>query len=110
MTLKDVADIAKAVGIPMAYDHFDEEPVPPYIVYYYPAEDDFMADGVNYANIRALTFDLITSNKNFELEKDLESELRDAGLSWYKTTDFNEDEKIYLTTYETGVLINEQQS
>lgn len=108
MTLKEVADIAKAAGVPVVYDHFDEDLAPPYLVYYYPSENDFMADGVNYANIRAVTFDLITHEKDFDLESDFEAELRDAGISWHKSTDYISDEKVYMTTYETEVLINEQ--
>jgi len=110
MTLKEVANIAKAAGVPMAYDHFDEEPAPPYLVYYYPSENDPMADGENYANIRALTFELVMDKKDFELEEDFEDELRDAGIAWYKSTDYIEDEKVYMTTYETEVLINAEQS
>lgn len=108
MTLKEVADIAKAAGVPWAYDHFDEDPAPPYLVYYYPAENDFMAEGENYANVRALTFELVTSSKDFEMEGDFEAEMRDAGIAWYKSTDYIEDEKVFMTTYETEVLINEQ--
>lgn len=107
MTLKEVAQIAASAGVPWAYDHFDKEPAPPYLVYYYPAENDFKADGTNYVNIRALTFELITSEKDFELESDFEAELRDAGIVWYKTTDYISDEKAYMTTYETEVVINE---
>ena len=110
MTLKEIANIAASAGIPWAYDHFEEEPSTPYLVYYYPAENDFVADGENYANIRAVTFELYTSEKDFDLEEDFEDELRDADISWYKSTDYIDDEKVYMTTYETEVLINEQQS
>ena len=110
MNLKDVADIAAAVGIPWCYDHFDEELSPPYLVYYYPAENDFIADGENYVNIRSVTFELFTKTKDIAMEAAVEVALREADLAWYKTTDYISDEKIYQTTYETGVLINEQQS
>ena len=110
MTLKEVAQLAASAGIPWAYDHFDEEPAPPYLVYYYAGENDFIADGENYANIRALTFELVTADKDFDLEDDFEAELRDAGVVWAKSTDYINDEKVYVTTYETEVLINGEQS
>lgn len=107
MILQDIANIVAAAGIPWCYDHFkDEEPDPPYMVYYYPAENDFMADGENYANVRSLTFELYTTTKDTAREKAFEALLRAADLTWFKTTDFINDEKIFLTTYETEVLIN----
>ena len=109
MTLKEVAEIAAAMGIPWSYDHFETEPAPPYLVYYYPSENDFVADGENYANVRALTFELVTSEKDFELEAAIEAELRAADIVWYKATDYINDEKVFMTTYETEVIINEQQ-
>ena len=109
MTLKEVAEIAKSAGVPMAYDHFDEDIAPPYLVYYYPSENDFIADGQNYANFRHVVFELFTAERDFEMEGDFEDELRDAGIVWYKSADYISDEKIYQITYETEVLINEQQ-
>ena len=107
MTLKEVAEIAASLKIPWQYDHFDGKIKPPYIVYYYPNETDFIADGVNYANIRAVTFELFTKEKDFDLERAFESRLKAADLAWYKVTDYINDERIYQTSYETGVLIDE---
>ena len=49
MTIKDIADLAASSGLPWGYDHFaeGEEPELPYLLYYYPSENDFYADGEN---------------------------------------------------------------
>lgn len=106
MNLTDISSMVAGLKIPWCYDHFDVEPAPPYIVYYYPAENDFMADGENYANIRQVVFELYTKQKDFTLESTVETALKTAGLTWYKTTDYIDGEKIYQTTYETEVIIN----
>ena len=36
----------------------------------------------------------------------IEAKLKANGLTWYKQTDFLDDEKLYQTTYETEVIIN----
>ena len=106
MTLQEVALVIKQIGVPCAYHHFKSDPKPPYLVYYYPGENDFMADDGNYVNIRSLTIDLFTRDKDFALEGTVEAALRDAGLSWYKNTDFLKDDDLFATTYEMEVLIN----
>lgn len=110
MTKTEVANIANAIGIPWCYDHFIEDPDPPYLVYYYPSENDFVADGENYVNIRSLTFELFTKKVDFDLEEDFEDELKAAGIVWVKSTDYLDDEKLYQITYETEVIINGEQS
>lgn len=110
MTLEDVAAIPASIGIPWCYDHFDENVPPPYMVYYYPDEQDFIADNENFVNIRSVTFELVTKEKDFDLESAVETQLQASGLVWYKSTDWISSEEVYQTTYETGVIINEQQS
>ena len=108
MTIKDIANLAASAGLPWGYDHFaeGEEPELPYLLYYYPSENDFYADGENYANIREVTFELYTRTKDAASERAFEDILRSADLSWYKQTDYLSDERICQTTYETEVIIN----
>ena len=106
MTLKEVANLISSFGFLYRYDHFSQTPTPPYVVYYYPDEPDVMADNKNYVNKRSLTIDLFTTTKDLTSEATVEGKLAAAGLSWYKQTDFLNDEKLYQTTYETEVLIN----
>lgn len=106
MTLKEVATLIASFGFSCRYSHFSETPAPPYVVYYYPSENDVMADNSNYANRRQLFIELYTKGKDFTSESTIESALKGAGLTWYKQTDFLNDEKLFQTTYELEVIIN----
>lgn len=106
MTLKEVATIISSAGFPCRYSHFSETPVPPYVVFYYPSETDPHADNSNYINKRQLFIELFTKTKDQASEAQLEAVLKSAGFSWYKQTDFLNDEKLYQTTYEMEVIIN----
>lgn len=106
MTLTEVGTMISSINLPYRYSHFSETPTPPYVVYYYPSENDVMADNSNYANRRQLFIELYTRTKDFDTESAVESVLKSAGLSWYKSTDFLNDEKLFQTTYETEVIIN----
>ena len=106
MTLKEVAALVASVGYPSRYSHFSETPQPPYLVYYYPSETDPHADNSNYINKRQLFIELYTKTKDPTSEAAVETVLKNAGLSWYKQTDFLNDEKLFSTTYEMEVIIN----
>lgn len=106
MTKKEVADIIASCGFLWRYSHFSETPTPPYIVYYYPSENDVMADNNNYVNKRSLFVELYTATKDIDAEATVEEKLSGAGLTWYKEADFLNDEKLFQITYEMEVLIN----
>lgn len=106
MTLKEVAELIESFGLPWRYSHFSQTPEAPYVVYYYPGETDVLADNSNYVNKRQLYVELYTASKDPTTEATIESTLKGAGLSWYKQTDFLNDEKLYQTTYEMEVIIN----
>ena len=36
----------------------------------------------------------------------IEAKLKEANITWYKQTDFLNDEKLFQTTYESEVFIN----
>ena len=106
MTLKEIADMVNGTGITNRFDHFTESPAPPYVVFYLPAQNDFMADNCNYVGRAQLHIDFFAKTRDITNEGKIETALRGAGLTWYKTTDFLSDEMLYQTTYETEVLIN----
>lgn len=101
-------EMAQGVNIPCAYFMFpdDKAPPPPFLVYYYPGDDDFKADDKNYAKIRQLTIELYCDNKNFLLEKAVEDALASNGFVYSKAEDYIETEKLYMTTFDTEVIIN----
>lgn len=106
MTLQEIANLINSFGFPWRYSHFSQTPNPPYVVYYFPSENDVFADNANYANKRQLFIELYTSIKDTEKEAIIEAKLKKAGITWYKQTDFLNDEKLFQITYESEVLIN----
>ena len=106
MTLTEIETMLSALELPWRYSHFSKTPEPPYIAYYFPSENDVMADNSNYANKRQMFVELFTKTKDFDTEAEVESALKGAGLTWYKQTDFLNDEKLFQTTYEMEVIIN----
>lgn len=106
MTLLEVAQMVASIRLPYRYSHFSETPQPPYVVFYYPADTDPHADNSNYINKRQLFIELFTKKKDASAEATVEAVLKNAGLSWYKQTDFLNDEKLFQTVYESEVIIN----
>ena len=106
MTFSEIATMINGIGLPNRYDHFTTSPAPPYIVFYIPAESDFMADNANYCGRAQLHIELFTKGKDLTNEAAIESALRTAGITWYKQTDFLSDELLYQTVYECEVILN----
>lgn len=107
MTHLQVAEMIRSMGMPFAYYQFTHAPTLPFIVYYYPSSDDFMADNVNYAHIEAINIELYSDSKDFTKEKTIEDVLKANGIGYRKNETFIEDEKMYQVLYESEVLINE---
>ena len=106
MTLTDVANMVASFGFSWRYSHFSETPQTPYVVYYYPNSNDVYADSSNYVDKRALRIELFTKSKDHEAEATIEGVLKAHGITWYKQTDFLNDEKLFQTIYESEVIIN----
>lgn len=106
MTLQEIATMVASFNLPWRYSHFSQTPAPPYVVYYFPAENDVFADNSNFVNKRQLFIELFTTKKDGTTEASIESTLKSKGLTWYKQTDFLNDEQLYQTTYEMEVIIN----
>lgn len=111
MTLKEIADMINAMGFPFAYYQFEPDPenpppAPPFVCFYYPADDDFMADNGNYAPIKRLVVELYTDNKDFAAEAAVETQLAANGLPWSRTETYIDTEKLYMVNYTSEVVIN----
>ena len=100
-----------SVGLPCAYDHFkagDGPGKPPFVCFLYPNRDDFMADNTSYVKITALHIELYTDNVRFDLEDALEAALIAAELTFSKDGPrFIDSERMYMTTYDTEVLLTD---
>ena len=110
MTYKEVATMISGIGIPFAYDHFDEgnAPDPPFICFYFAGSSDFSADNANYQKIRPLTLELYTDNKDFTLEGTVETALNNAGLVFVRSETYIDSERMYMVTFQTEIIITEE--
>ena len=108
MTVKELVTGLESSGLEVAYYQWPEKkaPEPPYLLYYFPNSDDFVADGENYASIEALAVELYTNNKDFEAEAKVEKALKDLGLVYTRSEQYITSEKMYEVLFEPEVLIN----
>lgn len=109
MTYTQIATMVGGIGLPFAYHHFPDGTGQdtPFICFYYPQSDDMLADNTNYQRINQLTVELYTDNKDFALEKQVETALNEAGLVWSKEEFYIDEERMYLASYITEVIIDE---
>lgn len=108
MKLTEVVEMLNGMDIPVAYYQWKENSAPslPYILYYYPSNNDESADGINWATINQLNIELYTSNKNFKLEQQLEDILKQNEFYFMKSEQYIDDEKMYEVLYEMEVVID----
>lgn len=109
--LKTFSTASSTVTVPFAYTAFPENdpnnpaPPPPFVCYYYDGDNDLLADNLNYQKIRTMVVELYTDAKDFDLENAVETMLNDNGLVFSKDEDYISSEKLYMTTYETEVIL-----
>lgn len=109
MTTQEVASMVALVGIPTAYYQFPDNTgqEPPFICFYYPGDNDFKADNINYAKINRLIIELYTDSKDFALEAAVEQVLKDNELAFIRNETYIDSERMYEVIFETQVIITE---
>lgn len=110
MTYKEVNTMLSSVGIPYAYNQFDNDTPqePPFICFLYDHGDDLIADNTNYQLIRMLSVELYTDTKDFELEQTVEDVLNANGLVYSKQETYLESERMYMITFDADVVITKE--
>ena len=113
MTLQEVnkmiEEMADAVGCEYAYYTFDREEgevKPPFLIFYYPNNDDLYADDTNYCKVKALTIEFYTDFKDFDSEALIEKVLDDYGITYDSESVFVSGEHLYEQIYTMEVVIN----
>lgn len=111
MTYKEIDDMLESIGIPYAYNQFDNDTPQelPFICFLYDESNDLAADNVNYSQIRQLSVELYTENKDFTLEKTVEDTLTENGLVYSRSETYLESERMFMVVYETEIVITEEQ-
>lgn len=109
MTIEQINAMVEEIGLPFDYYEFPEgtAQAPPFVVWFLGADDDVMADNINYCDIEWLSVELYTSFQDFDLERQIEAVLKKYDFTYHKERSFIESEKIWQTSYEMEVLINE---
>lgn len=99
-----------SVGLPYAYDHFEEDDSPgqpPFICFTYPSSDNFFADDSVYQKIKQLSIELYTDAKEPTLEKRVEDALDAAGLPYNSSEMYISAEKMYMVTWDTSIVLTD---
>lgn len=100
MTLEELYQALKSIGLPVAYREFKKPTKPPFITYLFSYSNDFMADNQNYAEIDNFQIELYTKNKDPATEKLVENKLKELGLPYTKTETFVQSEGLFQLVYE----------
>lgn len=103
MTHKDLFKLLKTVGIPVAYDHFEDNKnlTPPFMAYREQSPNNFKADGITYYSALNFEIELVTSKKDVELEDKISKLLTENKIPYDKEDEvWDENEKIYHIFYE----------
>ncbi len=103
MILSELKNILDTTGYPVAYDHFESNPEPPYIVYLTPYSTNFGADNKVYSKINHGQIELYTSIKDSGAEQVLENVLDDASIFYEKVETYIESQKLYQVIYEISI-------
>lgn len=107
MTHEEVANMLAETGLDFAYYQFPEDTdrEPPFLCFMYPNSDDMYADNQNYQEIHALTIELYTDVRDFDLEDRVKGVLRDHGFSWSLDEEQLDSERMHVTVFYTEVIM-----
>lgn len=93
----------QTIGVPCAYAfHIDkDDPIePPYLVYIGDGQDTFNADNTHYYTRARYQVEYYFTQKNEDLEADIEEALLGAGYLYEKSEDvYIEEENVFVIYY-----------
>lgn len=108
MTYTEVASMIGSIGLDYAYYQFPEASgqAPPFVLFYYPEDNDFVADGCNYVKKCRLIIELYTDNKDFTTEAAVEAVLTANGFVYSRSETYIDSERMYEVIFQTEVIID----
>lgn len=93
-------ELLSQLGIPVAYNHFNQPTNPPFVVFRRYSQDNFGADDVVYLKINNYYVELYTEYKDTNLEEELETLFTNNGIFYnVESEDYIDDEKMYEVVY-----------
>lgn len=106
MNLKELNQLLKQSGIPVAYSHFEEGRAPelPYICYLEVGTANFFSEDTVYSKVIDVDIELYFERKDLALEESIEQIFKNNKLPWNSTEVYINDEKLYQKTYEVRLL------
>lgn len=99
MTITELNQALKTIGLPLAYHSFKTAPRPPYLVYLFSSSADVIADNQNYAEISNFQVELYNNKKDPATEKRVEDKLKELELTYTKTETFIESAGLFQVLY-----------
>lgn len=99
MAPEELKQLLEQTGIPVTYNHWEQPPAPPYLVYLYSGSADLMADDCNYAGLDDWQVELYTPEKDPASEAKVETALKDARIPYQKTETYLDTERLYQILY-----------
>ncbi|EKN68071.1 hypothetical protein P9E76_15465 [Schinkia azotoformans] len=103
MTLIELKNILDATGYPVAYSHFNSQPVTPYICYLSTNSSNFMADNKVYSKFNNVLIELYTDKKDLQAERKLEDTLDQHDIPYETSELFIDSEQLYQKLYEVNL-------
>ncbi len=105
MTLPELRELLKELGLPVAYFQWAIGQVPelPYILYYADEDNNFLADDTVYAEGYAVTVEVYSHRRDLELEQRVKELLKKKNLPYESYGEFLKSEDMYLKAYEFNI-------
>ena len=104
MTITELNQALKTIGLPLAYHSFKSAPSPPYLVYLFSYSSDMIADNQNYAEISNFQVELYNNKKDPATEKLVEDKLKELRLPYSKTEIYIETVGLYEVLYLIRII------
>ena len=107
MTPQQVNTMLETIGVPVAYYQFKESTgqQPPFVCFFYGDSNDVIADNSNYVRVDRLYVELYTDEKNFVLEKTVETTLNNYGIVFDKSESYIDTERMHVTVYQSDIVL-----
>lgn len=103
MTQKELYQVLKNTGIPVAYHHFSSPQCPPYIVYFRENTENIGADNAVWHKVENYIIELYTQKKDLVLEQRLESVFDQNKIFYDVYESWIEEEKVFKVSCEIQI-------